>query len=43
MTTDDAPPRAPEPPSLKRELRAILTLYVVVSLLPLFLGWFLAR
>lgn len=34
---------APQPPSLHRELRAIVTLYVVVSILPLALGWLLGR
>ena len=31
--------KPPEPPTLRRELRAVLTLYLVVSLLPLLLGW----
>lgn len=38
----DERPESREPPSLRRELRAILTLYLVVSILPLLLGWFLA-
>lgn len=29
----------PEPPTLRRELRAVLTLYVVIAILPLLLGW----
>jgi hypothetical protein len=28
-----------EPPTLRRELRAVVTLYVVVSILPAVIGW----
>ena len=39
---NDAPlPRPPEPPTLRRELRAVFTLYLVISILPLLIGWLL--
>ena len=46
--TAQTPPQPPqfepsvEPPSLRRELRAVFTLYLVVSVLPLLLGWLLS-
>lgn len=42
VPSDPVPPSAPRPPTLRRELRAVLVLYVVVSLVPLALGWLLA-
>lgn len=39
MTTPPPLPPRREPPTLRGELRAVFTLYLVISVLPLLIGW----